>query len=272
MAVSRIVLFYFSGTGNTWWVSQQLIDTLIANQIEARAISIESINPEEVDLQIANADIVGFGYPIYGSDLPQIMKDFINQLSPVEAKPTLVYCTQWLWSGDGARVGAGFLKTKGFDIKWGEHFLMPNNICLPIPLIPFTNNKTHMQGQLRRARRRVDRFADAIMNGKRMLRGFSRFAQVLGALQRVPVRTVFPTMRDSIGFDETRCTKCKLCAQRCPAGNIQVEEGRLLTLRICILCLRCYNFCPVSAVTFMGRKHNHRKGEPFRGPVEQFIP
>ena len=172
MVVPRIVTFYFSGTGNTWWVSQQLVDTLIANQAEASAISIESVTPNEADFHIASADIVGFGYPIYGSDLPQNMKDFIERLSEVQAKPTFVYCTQWLWSGDGARVGSSFLKPRGFDPRWGEHFLMPNNICLPIPLLPSTNDKTRMQGQLRRARRRAIRFANAIISGERIRRGF----------------------------------------------------------------------------------------------------
>ncbi len=268
----KVVIFYFSGTGNTWWVSQQLAQAFRAKKAEVSVISIERVTPNEADLQIVDADLIGFGYPIYGSDLPQIMKDFIGHLSKVQAQPTFVYCTQWLWSGDGARVGASFLEPQGFKIKWGTHFLMPNNVCLPIPLLPFTNDKERMQGQLRRASRRVNQFVNAMIRGKQVRKGFNYFAQILGAFQRVPFRKGFAAMRDSISFDDIRCTRCKLCVQYCPVSNIEVEDGTLLTKGNCILCLRCYNFCPVSAVTFQGKKHNHKKGEPFRGPVEGFRP
>ncbi len=39
--VHTIPLFYFSGTGNTWWVSQELCQALSARGMEATAYSIE---------------------------------------------------------------------------------------------------------------------------------------------------------------------------------------------------------------------------------------
>lgn len=267
-----VTIFYFSGTGNTWWVSKEIINKLNAQSQKATAISIENISADEADLQLAKSDIAGFGYPIYGSDLPQIMKDFIKRLRQVQAKPIFVFCTQWIWSGDGARVGASFLKPKGFDIKWGEHFLMPNNICLPIPLLPFTNDKSRMQGQLKRANQRIEKFVAAIVSGEKRLRGFNYFSQMLGSLQRVPVRKVFSSMQENIGCEENRCIRCELCKYYCPVGNIRFEAKHFLTKGNCIMCMRCYNFCPQSAITFWGKKHNCKKGEPFRGPVQDFKP
>jgi hypothetical protein len=42
------------------------------------------------------------------------MKVFIRSLTPVREKTAFVFCTQWLWSGDGARIGGSMLKRKGF--------------------------------------------------------------------------------------------------------------------------------------------------------------
>ena len=43
------------------------------------------------------------------------MKVFMGELSATKSKDTLVFCTQWLWSGDGARITRG-LVTPGYSI------------------------------------------------------------------------------------------------------------------------------------------------------------
>ena len=122
------VLFYFSGTGNTRYVANAIATALPA----ATVYSIEDLDPSAADDLIARSDLVGFGYPIYGSDLPKPMKDFLSALSPIPGKPVFVFCTQWIFSGDGARAAKHYLKHTGYDIRWAEHFLMPNNVCVSI--------------------------------------------------------------------------------------------------------------------------------------------
>jgi len=57
-----VPLFYFSGTGNTWWISQALYRALNARGVEAISYSIEQVTREQTTELIQQADIIGLGF------------------------------------------------------------------------------------------------------------------------------------------------------------------------------------------------------------------
>lgn len=269
----KVAIFYFSGTGNTWWISNTLANILRENGYEADAHSIEKLKLGEANQIIEDCNLVGFGYPIYGSDLPHIMKDFLNSLQKVDMKESFIFCTQHIWSGDGARAGIKYIKEKGFSVQWGEHFHMPNNICTTITgFYPYTNSKDKIILILSKTQNRVRRFVDRIINKQNFRRGFNPISRVLGAFQRVPFNLIHRRLNDEIGIDESSCFHCGKCALICPTQNLEFNGENFFSKARCILCLRCYNFCPVSAITFMNKKHNKKRGEPYRGPEPDFDP
>ncbi len=270
--VKEIVTFYFSGTGNTWWVSQELVRQFEKLGRQARAYSIETLTVEEAARLIKGASIAGFGYPVHGSDLPLPMKDFITGLPPSPGKKAFVFCTQWLWSGDGAAVGGIMLHDKGFNVQWGEHFLMPNNVAISIISLPYSNDHDRLSGVLDRAKKRAALFTGSINAGRASLRGFNQLSFYLGCMQRLPFRKYYHNLQNDIGIDRDNCIDCGECVRLCPVGNLYYADQKIETKGNCVLCLRCYNFCPVAAITHMGRPHLHNRGEPYRGPVKDFDP
>lgn len=267
-----IVIFYFSGTGNTWWVSQELVRQFEKLGRTARAYSIEAVSADEAESLIGTASLTGFGYPVHGSDLPLPMKEFIEGLPEGAAKQAFVFCTQWLWSGDGASVGGTMLHEKGFSVQWGEHFLMPNNVTVSIISLPYSNDYGRLNNVLARASRAAAFFAGEIIAGRPLLRGFSQVSFYLGCLQRLPFRRFYHKLQNDIGIDKERCIDCGECVRLCPVDNFFYEAEEIKTRGKCILCLRCYNFCPVAAITHMGRPHLHSRGEPYKGPIKDFDP
>lgn len=271
--LKKAVIFYFSGTGNTWWVAKTLAGELRLRGVEIQSFSIEQVSITAADRLIADYEAVGFAYPVYGSDLPKVMKDFISGLAPVNGRTAFVFCTQWMWSGDGARVGAEMLQNRGFAIKWAEHFCMPNNICVTVTsFLPYTNDQRKLARRLAKTAVKIKRFAGQLAQGKPFLRGFSRIGQLSGNIQRVPFRKMFERLRDDIGIDTGRCNYCGACVHLCPSGNLVLEGRDFITKGTCILCVRCYSFCPQTAITYMRKTHNLKRGKPYRGPVEEFHP
>ncbi len=266
------VLFYFSGTGNTWWVSEELAGKLKEKGFQCQVYSIEAVRSEAVADLINDSCLVGFGYPIHGSDLPQLMKDFIATLPQTAGKKAFTYCTQWLWSGDGAAIGASMLEEKGFLVQWGEHILMPNNISVSIVRLPYTNDPKRLAVIRKRASKRIERFADSIAKGKSYKRGFNYLAYLLGSMQRVPYRHYYSRLQDDIAVNKETCINCGDCVRFCPVGNLYYLHDSIETKGTCILCNRCYDFCPVAAITYMKREHRPERGEPYRGPIEDFDP
>jgi flavodoxin len=93
-----MLTLYFSGTGNTKYIAEHF-----SKMAQAECHSIE----EEVDFQelIVGASTVTFCYPIYGSCVPLIMREFVAKYKTyLDSKKIIILCTQNLFSGDGARV------------------------------------------------------------------------------------------------------------------------------------------------------------------------
>ena len=265
-------LFFFSGTGNTRWVAQRLTETLRSKGLEVSAHSIEAVDASEADRLIRDADIVGFGYPVYGSDIPLPMKRFLTALSPAPGKEALVFCTQWLWSGDGARVAVEFVGSKGFVIRWAEHLHMPNNLSVPFPFRIHTDQQRTKDKYLRHSEARLRRLAAKVASNTDFRRGFGPLSVVSGLLQRKPYRATMEHVSDSISVDHDRCTMCGLCVELCPVRNLGVRDAAVWAGDKCVNCMRCYNFCPVSAIMFRGRRHKHAHGSPYRGTTPGFNP
>ncbi|MGL5677166.1 MAG: 4Fe-4S dicluster domain-containing protein [Cellulosilyticaceae bacterium] len=45
-----------------------------------------------------------------------------------------------------------------------------------------------------------------------------------------------------------------------------------MTYNKCIQCMRCYNYCPHTAIRVFGFEHNEKRGPAYKGPVRHFNP
>ncbi len=274
LSPQTIPLFFFSGTGNTWWVSQRLAEVLSARGFRAAAHSIEQVTPEEAAGLIGQAAIVGLGFPVYGSDAPRIFHDFLRSLPARAAeKPVLGYVTQMGWSGDGINFLYRPLLVRGYRLRWAVEFNMPNNICLDVFPVPYYSDYPRFEPQLARARAKVEKLADRVARDEGWRQNSGPLSAASAWLQRAPYRLIHGWGQRFWSVDAERCTACGLCARQCPAGNIQLKDSLPIYQGNCVYCMRCFNYCPELAVLY-GTRANRRAARvpPFKGPVPEFSP
>lgn len=115
---------YFSGTGNSRYVLELFLkeyDKL------AKSFSIEDANV--VNQIKSNNDLV-ISYPVQYSNIPKILKVFIEQYKDLwQGKKVFVIATMGLFSGDGAGILARLLHKYGAEIIGGLHLKMPDSIA-----------------------------------------------------------------------------------------------------------------------------------------------
>lgn len=240
----RAVIFFFSGTGNTWWVADRIKKQLDLKGINADTVSVDALTPKKADWWIKTADLVLFGWPVYASDMPQPMKRFIDVLPVIEkGKHIHTFCTQSAFSGDGAWHAHSRFEAKGMQIDSAEHFVMPSNKN-------GSGSEEHFNAIMERCGRRVERYVTRLLAGRAHIRG--RHSAWLGAMQRVPFRLFYGRMQKRARADVSKCTGCGLCAPLCPAGNIVMKDGKAQLLKRCELCMRCAAFCPACAISIPG--------------------
>ncbi len=244
-----MVVIYFSGTGNSEYISRQF-----AERMGAKCHSIE----EDVDFErlLSEADILAVCYPIYGSLVPRIMREFAEKYkNMIKEKELIIFCTQMMFSGDGARAFARLIPGCEKNVIYAEHFCMPNNIC---NFFLFPIRERERSRKKRAADRKLEKVCRDIRRGISKKRGWSSFSAFLGRMQNTSFPGIEEKGRSSFAADRD-CTGCGLCVKRCPMQNLEFVGGRVRQRDNCTLCYRCVNLCPRKAAVVLFHKKPKRQ-------------
>ncbi|MFW6049133.1 MAG: flavodoxin family protein, partial [Candidatus Bipolaricaulota bacterium] len=85
----KILILYFSGTGNTKFIANKIATKLERKGHHVTPTSVENFEPEEA----SSYDFLVFGYPIYGYDMPKFLKGYLQRLSLPSSRGGAVYDT-----------------------------------------------------------------------------------------------------------------------------------------------------------------------------------
>ena len=238
-----MLILYFSGTGNTQYIAEKFSQKMTAScySIEA-SVDFESL--------ISKACTIVFCYPVYGSCVPMIMREFVKKYKALlKGKKLVILCTQNLFSGDGARVFIDLLDDTTYQVIYAEHINMPNNIC-NLFFYPLSNNKK-VKRYFDKADIKIQKISDDIQNNVIKKRGFNEFSRFLGFItQRVYFQKGEQLAMKDVRINEN-CITCMLCVNICPMKNLTVIDERIQQRERCTLCYRCVNACPKKAITVL---------------------
>jgi len=248
----RISAIYFSGTGNTEFVVNEIGLGFKAKGCEFNAVSIEKFDSGGASL-VKDADFIIFGYPIYGSMAPRIIREFIAEHHNLFAGKTVgVIITQLLFSGDGGAYFARVLRGFGIKVVDITHFNMPSNLS-DADVFKIKNGAANRK-QIETAKRKSARYAERIVSGSFKRTGDNLFSRCLGLEQRVPFRAGEKYLSKSLKIDSNLCNLCGKCVSRCPMKNLFIEGDILQQNKNCTLCYRCVNLCPQKAISVLIKK------------------
>jgi len=203
-----ICIFYFSGTGNTWWASNKLEEELTNRGRTVEMHSVEVLSAEKTAELIEDAETIIFGYPSYGSYMPVSMKNFIDNLQkPVKNKDTCIFCTQASFSGDGAWFYHKKLEENGFIVKWAYHFNLPSNLSITISPFPYTDDNVELSKKFKKCEKRVEKAAEDISMGIASYTGNNFGSLLLGLIQRPVYRLIYKTpLKSPYKTIHSKCT------------------------------------------------------------------
>ena len=95
------MVFYFTGTGNSLY---------IAKQLESQPVSIpQALKSNSL---MFSADKIGIACPVYGHEMPKIVKDFIKKTS-FQTKYFYIILTYGALHGGAAELARDYVKSVG---------------------------------------------------------------------------------------------------------------------------------------------------------------
>ncbi|HAF28477.1 MAG TPA: hypothetical protein DCG75_05450 [Bacteroidales bacterium] len=254
MEYKKLVIYYFSGTGNARNVSHWIKDIAEKREIESEVIDISKLKTRK-NIKLPKDALIGFCSPTHGFNFPPIMFHFLLRFPRSKNNSCFIMNTRAGMkagkiflpglSGMVQYFSAIILKFKGFRIRAMQPVDLPSNwISFHPGLKP-----TVVDSIYSKRKRETERFAQQLLNGKRSFKGLYT---LLIDILITPVAFAYYIVGRFVlakSFYATRdCTMCKLCIQKCPIQAIKIVDDRPFWTYTCESCMQCMNICPERAI------------------------
>lgn len=250
--MKKAVIYVFSGTGNTRLVADLYKKNLSEYETTIYDVKMKKIGEDSLRFEFDpfpdpnEFDLIGFGHPVYGFNIPKPFDDFINLLPKLEnSKKAFVFKT----SGEGLYINEfssqrliSKLEKKGFEFVSDRHYVMPYNMI-------FRHTPEMVKREWLYAKAYAKLSCNEIQQGKIdkvRINPFLRFWVPLVRVEWIyyPLSAPF-----SLKVNMKKCVKCQKCVKNCPLNNISFDGKKFKFGHNCTMCTCCSFNCPTSAIS-----------------------
>jgi ferredoxin/flavodoxin len=249
--MSSIDLYYFTGSGNSLYVANELQKRLP----ESRIIPIVSILDKETI--VASEKTVGIIFPIHAMTLPIPVKKFIKKLDVRSSEYIFAIATR------GGTVSNAFTEIDKVLSKSGRsldsycYMDMASNDPKFKDWRPET--KARMADIEAMVQYKLDSIQKVVINKEKSREKDSagvsfHYAFPLNILMEKIIQTcmiiVEITGANNYFYSDHKCSGCGTCQKACPSGKIRLVNGKPVWQNDvkCFFCYACVNYCPKKAV------------------------
>ena len=235
----KILICYFSGTGNTHRVVNKYSESFIRHGHEVDVYKIEDNN---FAYNLDEYDMIGIGYPVHAFNAPSIILDFAKNLPQQEGKKFFIVKT----SGEPLKLNnissiklIKILTKKGYTLTNEYHYVMPYNI-----IFRHTDNMAYKMWETAQSVIPIDCREITSGNTSYLENVFmGSFLAFIFRIEHWGGR--FNGRRYKVNKN---CIQCGKCVNICPAKNITIKDGKFHFGKNCLMCMRCSFLCPKSAI------------------------
>lgn len=253
------MIFYFTGTGNTKWVAQQLAE---ATGEELRYIPDE-LREGKCFYNLKEDERLGFCFPTHGWQPPRIVREFVRLSTfnpPINSPYVYAVTTCGDNMGHAMRILNKELKHKGLKAHSTFAVVMPeSNVCFSFLHL---DTKESERQKIEAAKERVSHICQVISDRKEGVEELVKgaipytYTYIIGGFYNKHL-----IRDDKFWVDNEACIRCGLCEKKCPVDDIVIDTVTTGTSQevqkmpprwkhngSCTNCLACYHYCPRHAI------------------------
>ena len=253
MLFQKLIIFYFSGTGNSQNVAQWILSAASKNNIESSTYNIADIDRNSI-IPAPIDSLVVFVSPVHGFNYPPVMFNFIIRFPKGNNKVILMDTRAGMLIGNynlPGLSGAAFLfsslmlKLKGYSIAGIKSVDLPSNW---MSLHPGLNEKT-VRSLHEKHKAQVIDFGEKILSGKKIYIPLHEFIiDILIAPISIGYYIVGRFLFAKTFYASGDCNNCDVCLKNCPVKAIVKINNRPFWSFKCESCMRCMSNCPKRSI------------------------
>lgn len=249
----KILILYFSGTGNTEFVSKYIKDHLTAEEHDITLCSIESFKKGN----ISQYDTLFFGFPVYACGVPNFIEDYLKDIRGTATKTVFIFCTKAFFTGVAMEQALKIFRKRGYTPLSYADVNMPGSDGLA-----FSKKDSKMVSKIEHMDfSKLEKVDQMIDKSKRFIKDFEKnnlnekginikstignflASKLLGAGFQVAEKIMAKKF-----WANENCSRCLKCERICPSKNIKVKDDGVSFGDKCYLCMRCLHQCPKEAI------------------------
>lgn len=243
--MKSVIIYYFSGTGNTELVKNMIVEGMTNNEYDVTVVKIEDVLKKKVKIEVEKYDLVGIGCQVIGFGVPNLVNNFIKSLPKTKDKKVFIFRTA------GGVVPTNYncskpmirkLSRKGYKVFYERIFSIGSNWMAKFDdevvrkLYEATTRKVEIMS------REIADSKERILKIGMCLKLFMEFAMFASS-------KLIPLTGKDLRVSED-CVHCGLCIKNCPAENIYEKDGKIKYKISCNGCMRCVYSCPKAAISY----------------------
>ena len=227
------MVLYFTATGNSLYVAKKLDNV---------RFSIPQIIHN--DNKVYEAKSIGIVSPIYGHELPELVKRFIKEAT-FHTDYFYIVLTYGRMHGGAAELAEQYLKECGLEadyintVKMVDNYLPSFDMNEQLALDPEKKVDEHIE--------MIKEDIDSRKHWKQVVTQEDRewHQRYLNIRKENPI-----DVKGGIFKVLGHCIGCGICMRICPTGSIQVENQHAIykDTSNCQMCLACVQHCPENAI------------------------
>jgi ferredoxin len=238
-------IYWFSGSGNSLLIAIEIRDRLREHGYTAELFPMEKTDPASVD----TSGVIGFIVPVAGQGTYPLVWDFLKGLPKADGTPCFLVDTLGMYSGGILGPAKKIVSRKGYAPVGACEILMPNI------LLKMKSSPEKEQQLMESGRAKARKFCEGLVAGKGKWSDIPVYSTLMSLFYRSKrLLSVYRKMLP-LRIDPGKCRHCGTCVRLCPVKNLTANGKDVPRIgNSCLLCHRCFEFCPAGAISLGSRK------------------
>ncbi|MCP5108213.1 MAG: (4Fe-4S)-binding protein, partial [bacterium] len=260
MTYRNTTIYFMSGTGNSYRVSEWMGETAAQKGSQSQVVSAMH-NRKTKNIKHGKDNLLGIVFPAHGFTMPWHILKFVWRLP--RGKSTHAFCAATRGSlkfgrvfvpglsGSGTFIIALLLFLKGYNVRGVLSVNMPSNWFSLHPI-----QRAKSQGAvIARANPKVTGFIEKIFSKEKVWFTLNNLYEIIGGilLSLISIGYLFfgRFFLAKLFFANSNCNACGVCAGNCSFGAIRMwgkKSPKPFWKYSCESCMRCAALCPKNAI------------------------
>ncbi|MBQ9984327.1 MAG: EFR1 family ferrodoxin [Lachnospiraceae bacterium] len=236
------MVLYFSATGNTEYIAQE-----IAKRLDDECVNIiDRVKTNDNSVLHSDKPFI-ICAPVYVCEMPRFMSKYLKKQTFTGNKDVYFIFTSGGYCGISGQLAKWMFRKKKMNYRGHAEFKMPRNYVAndAYPML----SKEEVEDRIVKSHEKIASVVADIQAGNKLTARHIFLFETIITLPFNPVWCKQKLLAKDF-YSTEQCIGCGKCVKLCPLNNIELENGKPVWSDNCTHCMACIGNCPTQAIEY----------------------